>query len=111
MISLSNRHYINFRRFSENCKFSTVASSSAKCAYLKVNMDAKEDLMKKVGTFGLFQKRTLWVAYLMSILTGPTVMLCNVFMVYTPAHRCYIPSIDDNENFTHLQTTLPDITE
>jgi len=63
-------------------------------------METKEELMKKVGSFGFFQKRTLCVAYLMSLLTGPTIMLCNVFSVYSPPHRCYIPGVDDNANFT-----------
>ena len=72
-------------------------------------METKEELMKKVGSFGFFQKRTLCVAYLMSLLAGPTIMLCNVFSVYTPTHRCYIPDIDDNPNRTEQHEALPEV--
>ena len=45
----------------------------------------------------------------MSLLAGPTIMLCNVFSVYTPTHRCYIPDIDDNPNRTEQHEALPEV--
>ena len=70
-------------------------------------MATKEELLKKVGTFGRFQKRSLFAIYATSLFCSGIIVICSVFVVYTPPHRCYIAELDDNS--TNQQ--LPPVTE
>ena len=72
-------------------------------------MTAKEKLLKKVGTFGWFQKRLVGTAIFSSMFSASMIVACGVFVVYTPPHRCYIPEIDDDANLTYLHNNLPEI--
>ncbi|CAK8678244.1 unnamed protein product [Clavelina lepadiformis] len=56
---------------------------------------ASSQLRNDLEKFGCFQIRALAVLMTMNFLNAPIVVLCSVFFLYTPSHRCYIPSIDD----------------
>ena len=67
----------------------------------------EEILLKKVGNFGKFQKITVAAVALSSVFSASTLVMLNVFILYTPPHRCYLPNVDGNPNFTHLHENLP----
>ncbi|CAK8678242.1 unnamed protein product [Clavelina lepadiformis] len=56
---------------------------------------ASDKIQNHVQKMGSFQIRALAVLMAMSFLNTPVVVLCSVFVLYTPSHRCYVPSIDD----------------
>ena len=72
-------------------------------------MASKDELLKKVGNFGLFQKKLVASITFSSLFSASMLVVCNVFVVYTPPHRCYIPEIDENANLTYLRNNLPEI--
>ena len=80
--------------------------SKSGCLYRKMK---PEELMKIVGKFGPYQIMTLITIYVLAILAATPVMTTNVFVVYTPPHRCFIPKIDKRDNSTSTHDKLPDL--
>ncbi|XP_061177670.1 organic cation transporter protein-like [Saccostrea echinata] len=54
-----------------------------------------DDILKKIGEFGPYQKRTLALLSITWIIISP-VMIYSVFGVATPDHRCGIPDFDND---------------
>ena len=71
-------------------------------------MNNKDEYLKKVGNFGFFQKRALFALLSVACCCNSIVVLCSVFVVYTPPHRCFIPELD-GRNTSSIQDTLPDV--
>ncbi|CAK8697549.1 unnamed protein product [Clavelina lepadiformis] len=50
--------------------------------------------METRQTLGLFEKRALIVLLMMTFCSANVIVLCNVFVLYSPPHRCYVSGID-----------------
>jgi len=51
------------------------------------------NVIDKTAGSGLFQIRTIFLLCLVSCIGG-SVVLCSVFLLYTPPHRCTVPEVD-----------------
>ncbi|XP_062580309.1 solute carrier family 22 member 7-like [Saccostrea cucullata] len=54
-----------------------------------------DDVLKKIGEFGPYQKRTLALLSVTWIIISP-IMIYSVFGIATPDHRCGIPGYDND---------------
>jgi len=61
-------------------------------------LPSAQQFLNKAGSFGKFQIQTLIAIYSISFCCNGIAILCSLFVVYSPPHRCYIPFIDGLHN-------------